>query len=179
MENRGHILAVDLHRHKLALIEGNLRRLGIAIAEVRALDGLSLPAAYDGTFQRVLVDAPCSGLGVLHRRIDARYRLREADISSLVSLQRGLLKRGAAALSPGGVLVYSTCTVSKRENQQNFAWLLEQEKDLEPVAITPFFPRLPAEDFPAPWMVQLLPSRHDCDGFFIACCRKKGGLGDG
>jgi len=173
MENRGHILALDLHPHKLSLIEGNLSRLGINIVQTQAGDGRSLPDSLDGTFDRVLLDAPCSGLGVLHRRLDARYKIKEEQIVSLVKIQRQLLQRAARLLKPGGKLVYSTCTVSRRENQENIAWFFEQEKDYCPGEIRPFFPSLPESHFDSPGMIQLLPFLHDCDGFFIACGQKK------
>ncbi len=178
MENRGHILALDIHPHKLALIDGNVRRLGIQIVEAETGDGRTLAAAYDGRFDGVLLDAPCSGLGVLHRRLDARYKIKEESIPALRQIQRDLLRRIARLLKPGGKLVYSTCTISKEENQGNIEWFLKQEKDFAPVDICSFFPGLPKNQFSAPHMLQLLPSRHDCDGFFIACCQKKGDGGD-
>lgn len=174
MENRGEILAWDIHEHKLALITGNLRRLGITIATVRQGDAGVLPASYDGSFDNVLLDAPCSGLGVLRRRLDARYRVEEGSIAALARLQRDLLARAARLLAPGGRLLYSTCTITREENQDNAAWFLREHPDFAPADIRAAFPSLAAADFEAPHLVQLLPSRHGCEGFFIACFVRKG-----
>lgn len=109
------VVAVDRHLHRCALVVENAERLGLnADISVVGADGLSLPFR-PATFDRVLVDAPCSGLGSLRRRPDARWRITRADVDELVVLQRALLGAAAASVKPGGTVVFSACTLTLEE----------------------------------------------------------------
>ena len=111
----GFVVAADVRVGRAALIAENARRLGCAPLAVVAADGRQ-PPFRARQFDRVLVDAPCSGLGVLRRRPDARWRIHEADVDRLAALQRELLAQAVQLVAPGGVLVYSVCTLTAAES---------------------------------------------------------------
>ena len=116
MENQGTIVACDVRAEKLERVEENCRRLGIEIVRTCLPDDPALaPAA--APFDVVLVDAPCSNTGVLARRVEARHRLRPADVASLRQVQAGLLQKASRLVRPGGALVYSTCSIESAENE--------------------------------------------------------------
>jgi 16S rRNA (cytosine967-C5)-methyltransferase len=119
------VVAVDVHRHRCALVVENAERLGLTerIASVCA-DGTALPFR-PGTFDRVLVDAPCSGLGSLRRRPDARWRITRADVDELVTLQRSLLAAAAAMVKTGGTVVFSACTLTLEETVGVDEWAVD------------------------------------------------------
>lgn len=158
MENRGRLVCVDSGRRKLDILREHGRRLGVTICEVRAGD-LRSPAVLEGLrTDRALVDAPCTGLGVLRRHPELKWR-PGAGLSAmpeLVRLQRELLSAAVDALRPGGVLVYSVCTLTDEEGPEQRRWLLEQR------------PELAAEDEG----LRLWPHRSGTDGFFVARFRR-------
>lgn len=118
MGDRGTVVAVDLFEHKLGLLRKAAQRLGLGSIVTRRLDARHLASSdLAGLADAVLVDAPCSGLGVLRRRPDLRWRLKEVDLAGLAGLQADILAAAAACVRPGGVLVYATCTVEPEENQ--------------------------------------------------------------
>ncbi len=117
----GHVLALDRHPKRLRLVGRGVRRLdlgGVATLERDATKPMKELAERDGPFDRILIDAPCSGLGALRRNPDARWRLRPEDFAELASVQREILEAAADVLRPGGSLVYSTCTVTPEENEK-------------------------------------------------------------
>lgn len=166
MQNRGRILSCDIHPHKINLIEENRRRLGATIIEACRQDAASLHEQFANQADRVLVDAPCSGLGVLRRRPDLRWR-REKALGELPILQQAILRSSAQCVRPGGVLVYSTCTLEDDENigvVNNFLaasphFSLESAGMLLPVKRTET-------------VLTLWPQRDGVDGFFIARLRR-------
>lgn len=120
LAGEGHVLALDRHERRLRLVGRGARRLGIGgIATLGrdATKSLADLAERDGPFDRILIDAPCSGLGALRRNPDARWRLSPEDLPDLARVQRALLESAASVLRPGGTLVYSTCTVTPEENE--------------------------------------------------------------
>lgn len=174
MGDRGRVIANDLHPGRLALVEENCRRLGITCVEATAGDGRALPDRFAGAADRVLLDAPCSGLGVLNRRPDARWRRREGSIRELAALQRDLLAAAGRLVRPGGVLVYSTCTVEPEENDGVCDAFLAEHPHFTPETLEPFLPPpLATADRGASGRLQLLPFRHGVDGFFIARFRRR------
>jgi len=178
MANRGEIRAFDIYPHKLDLIRENCRRLGITIVQTQAGDARDLPGVPDGWADGVLVDAPCSGLGVLCRRPDARWQKKMTDIPELSALQREIISSASRKVRPGGRLVYATCTISPAENQELVGWFLGQNPDFQLDEIASFrsLPLGEADQAQArQGMIQLLPHRHGTDGMFIARMRRKGG----
>ncbi len=174
MEDKGRILACDIYDHKLARIEENARRLGINTIETRLLDAREIGTLYEGVADRVLVDAPCSGLGVLRRKADARWRKKQEDLQSLPAFQLAILESAARAVKRGGILVYSTCTVEPAENGEVVQQFLRKhaEYTLEPTGA--FLPssamaaRHREED-----LLQLMPQTDQVDGFFIARMKRR------
>jgi len=170
MEDRGRILACDIYEHKLRRIEENAARLGLHILETKLLDGRRIGEVYRGQADRVLVDAPCSGLGVLRRKPDARWKKDPKILRELPELQRALLESASMALKPGGVLVYSTCTITPEENRQVAEAFLDAHRDFCLEDTGSFLP----SGRPGEKMVQLYPQRDGTDGFFIVRMRRKG-----
>ncbi|MGZ6957938.1 MAG: RsmB/NOP family class I SAM-dependent RNA methyltransferase, partial [Acidimicrobiia bacterium] len=159
MGDRGLVVAVDRHAGRTRMIGAAAGRLGLASVRPVVADGARLPFGA-GRFDRVLVDAPCSGLGVLRRRPEARWRLRPEAIDELAALQRELLLAAAAAVRPGGRVVYSVCTLSRAETVAIDEWAETALPDFRAV-----------EPPGAPWQrvgrgARLLPSAADTDGMY-------------
>ncbi|OPX84212.1 MAG: Ribosomal RNA small subunit methyltransferase B [Pelotomaculum sp. PtaB.Bin104] len=174
MDNRGEILSVDIHPHKLNLIKENCERLGIGIVQELAADARELPKNLQGWADFVLIDAPCSGLGVLRRRPDARWRKEPDQIPAIVKLQAEILTNAACCLKEGGVLVYSTCTINHEENQGQVEKFLGLHPDFVPEDLSQFLPVILDLKGTMPHgYLQLLPHRHGMDGFFISRMRKR------
>lgn len=166
MGDRGLVLAVDRNIRRLRDLVANCRRLGISSARALVADGRALGLR---SVDRVLVDAPCSGLGVLARRTDLRWRKREEDIPRLAELQLQLIAAGANLLKPGGVLVYSTCTIEDQENEEVVARLLAQRDDLILESAAAF---VPLEAITEGGFLRTYPHRHGLDGTFGARLRR-------
>lgn len=118
MENTGQILAIEPKPERLRLLEENIQRLGVSCVTVQQADGLTFETGSDLLFDKVLVDAPCSGSGTLRRHPEMLPQAKKLDLAALNKLQKALLRRGFALLKPGGVLVYSTCSILPEENRQ-------------------------------------------------------------
>ncbi|RXT15048.1 16S rRNA (cytosine(967)-C(5))-methyltransferase RsmB [Ammoniphilus sp. CFH 90114] len=171
MNNSGHILALDIHEHKIKLITSQAERLGIDIIQTKQADARELPDnLYNGLFDRILVDAPCSGFGVIRRKPDLKWQKRPQDIEEIAKVQLSILKQAAKWLKPGGYLVYSTCTVDPEENSRLVHRFLEEEPslsldsslvDIMPSVLRPYFHKTGS-------YVQLLPHQFGSDGFFIS-----------
>ncbi len=167
MENTGQLVACDLYEHKINLLETGARRLGLSIIEPRLRDA----AVSDdiGEFDRILCDLPCSGLGILGRKPEIRYK-SVTFLDNLPDLQYGILCNSLLHLKPGGILVFSTCTLNPQENEQNLHRLLAEHSDLVPHPILQELPRLCNEQA---HYINLFPHVHGTDGFFIAAVRRK------
>lgn len=160
MENSGEILACDLHGSKLPLVEKAAARLGISIIRTLERDSSKKDPAFRETFDRVICDVPCSGLGVMAKKPEIRYKSMN-EAKELPPLQYGILCAAADALRPGGTLVYSTCTILPDENENNVRRFLGEHPDF---CLSGFGNGA----FGAPdGMLTLMPDR-DTDGFFIA-----------
>jgi len=177
MQNEGEILAFDVHEHKLELIDRLAQRLGITIIRPLLGDARDLVGVKPRSQQRVLVDAPCSGLGVLRRRADLRWLKTEQDLLDLPRLQLAILERAAACVDIGGDLVYSTCTIEPEENFELVKTFRSAHPEFEPVnlsEILPFTLEDPRDLQQArKGMLQLLPHRHGTDGFFLTKFRRR------
>lgn len=171
MENKGRIIAVDTRANRLELLKNNRRRLGITNIEVMEADGTTLQ--FEPQVDRILIDAPCSGTGVLNRRSDLRHRRKPEDIASLAKLQYDLLDNADHLLKPGGVLVYATCAVEPEENEQVIDKFVAQHPDYRFDDLTPYFPKELAQKHDLEYRLrtgklQILPSMSNLSGFFIA-----------
>lgn len=152
MENRGRVVAFDLHDSKLSLIKRGGQGLGLGIIETAAHNGYTAHPDFIGKADRVLCDAPCSGLGVIAKKPDLRFK-KPDDIARLPEIQLRLLTASAEYVKPGGTLLYSTCTLSKAENEGVAQRFLETERGFE---------------LDGCGMRTLFPQEHGSDGFFIA-----------
>ena len=196
LAGRGEVVSCDIHPHKEALIAAQAQRLGLSVVKTVVADARELGSLYPPeSFDRILLDAPCSGLGVIRRKPELKWTKREEEIAELAHLQEELLEAVHGLLKPGGVLVYSTCTTEPEENAQQAEAFLRRHPEFRP---EPFPDSLvrglaspPVPDEPVPsddrslrlpseerrrelaeaaerGSLQLLPSDFGTDGFFIA-----------
>lgn len=167
MENQGKVLALDTRRARLELVRENASRLGASNIETQLLDARKAGTEYEGVFDVVLVDAPCTGLGVLRRRPDLRWRKDAGDAARLHELQSQILNGVAPAVKPGGVLLYSTCSIHPAENDVSIEQFLGSHPDFFRDTLLPYVP-----DALHPWVtqgtLQLYTHVHGTDGFYIA-----------
>lgn len=167
MENRGEVLSCDIHPHKIALLEKGAQRLGITSLHARVQDASARCEELIGQMDIVVADVPCSGLGVIRKKPDIRYR-DLAPTERLPQVQAAILENVSRYVKPGGALLYSTCTVLKRENEDMANAFLARH------------PEFQLEAFPVPdglggqngGMLTLYPHVHEADGFFICKLRK-------
>ncbi len=174
-QNRAQILALDLHPQRLRLVAQGAARLGCRGIETRPWD-LTRPPDFlaPGSFDRVLVDAPCSGLGVLRRNPESRWRRCAADLPRLAQLQRTILGQVASLVRPGGVLVYSLCTFGPAETDGVVADFTAAHPDFVQEDLRPLVPGHWGELIDAQGCLRTLPHRHaGMDGFFAARFRRK------
>ncbi|MBM7560539.1 16S rRNA (cytosine(967)-C(5))-methyltransferase RsmB [Fusibacter tunisiensis] len=162
MSNKGRILARDISPQKIGLIQENSERLGIDILEVQVFDAMKYDDTLTGTADVVLVDAPCSGFGIIRRKPDIKYNKSEADLQALTEIQFKILETASEYVKPGGVLIYSTCTINDEENGAIVHEFLRHHPQyvLTPVSGVP--------GVTEEGTVQLFPNVHASDGFFIA-----------
>ena len=166
MKNEGTILSCDLHEKKLRLIDAGAERLGIGILETMARDAREEKPDWIGAFDLVMTDVPCSGLGVIGKRPEIRWKSEE-ELSALPDIQAAIMDRAASFVRPGGVLLYSTCTVLDAENGEQIHRFLARH------------PEYQAEEFQVgDWesrdgMLAFWPHIHGTDGFFAAKLRRK------
>lgn len=176
MNNEGRIISADVHPHKMRLIKENADRLGVKIIEPVVLDATELHKMYEGKADCILVDAPCSGLGVLRRRPEIRWRKTNAQINELSQLQAEILASAAKCLKPGGTLVYSTCTVTHEENIDVIMDFLNNNDEFSLDSLTGILPAsltdAPGTETLAKGYIQFLPHIHGTDGFFISRLKK-------
>lgn len=170
MGGDGEVVAVERHPGRARALAANAERLGATIVEVR--EGDAAEPQPGAPFDRVLLDPPCSDLGTLQARPDVRWRKRPEQVEELAALQRGLLETAAGMVRPGGVLVYSTCTISPRENEEQMAALLERRAEFTADDLGAEHPGLGAAADGR--FLQLLPHHHGTDGFFMARLRRAG-----
>ncbi|MFT8320887.1 MAG: 16S rRNA (cytosine(967)-C(5))-methyltransferase RsmB [Bacillus sp. (in: firmicutes)] len=174
MNNKGQVLSVDLHEHKVKLIRQNADRLELDTIETKVMDSRKLDEVLEeGSFDRILIDAPCSGFGVMRRKPDIKYTKAEKDIERLHTIQLQLLEKMSPLLKKGGLLIYSTCTVDANENEEVAVRFLEQNSDF--YQDTTLVERMPESVRPyvKEHELQVLPQYFGSDGFYIAALRKQ------
>ena len=155
LKGSGHVEARDLTDHKVDLIRENIERTGLTNIEAVRQDATASDEASYEKADIVIADLPCSGLGVLGKKTDLKYKMTEEIQCELVNLQRKILSTVCAYVKPGGTLVYSTCTINRKENEENAAWFEKRFPEFKKVKER-----------------QMLPGRDASDGFYIALFRK-------
>ena len=168
MRGEGQVVAMERNAQRADALRANVERMKAPNVEVVTGDARDAPP---GPFDRVLLDPPCSDLGTLQARPDVRWRKSPEQIAELAAFQRELLDAGLARLRPGGVLVYSSCTISPAENEEQIERLLADRPDVERDDLTLDRPEVAHPSYPG--YLQLLPHRDGADGFFIARLRRR------
>ena len=178
MKNRGRIVALDTDERRLGELPKRATRAGVHNWEAKVVPPDALPddllAKLAGKADAVLIDAPCSGTGVLRRNPDTRFRLKPDDVARFSTLQRDLLARYAALAKPGGRIVYATCSVLRAEDEDVVDAVLREHPELELLPPSTTLGSELADRLGASRYLRLLPHLHGTDGFFAALLRKKG-----
>ena len=173
MRNQGCVEARDLTEYKVDLIRENVQRAGVSCVVPKVKDAEQLDAEWIGKADVVIADLPCTGYGVIGRKPDIKYYASKEKEEELVRIQRAILANAASYVKPGGTLLYSTCTVNRKENSENAAWFLEQFP-FEAVSLDELLPDELKSGETAKGQLQLIPGVHKTDGFFLAKFRKDG-----
>ena len=168
MKGTGSITSCDIHAHKTVLIQKGAERLGIESISVRQQDASQCVTEWIGTKDVVIADVPCSGLGIIRKKPDIRYK-DLSEMAQLPQLQLQILKNQAAYVKPGGTLLYSTCTLARAENEGVVERFLEENTEfyLKALDLPQIFPKN------TNGMLALVPGEYDTDGFFIAKLRRQ------
>ena len=167
MGGKGSITSCDVHAHKVGLIENGAQRLGLTNITARQQDATAFVPEWEAAMDVVIADVPCSGLGIIRKKPDIRYKNLE-ELKALPALQLAILANQARYVKKGGVLIYSTCTVLKAENEDVVSAFLEKHEDysVEPLDLPAVFPKNESG------MLTLIPGQYDTDGFFICRLRR-------
>ena len=166
MGDRGEVLSRDLHENKLRRIQSSAKRLGLECIRTTSADARTYEQEYEQYFDVVIADVPCSGLGIIRKKPDIRYKVL-AETENLPAIQLAILRNTAKYVKPGGTLIYSTCTVLHRENEAVVEAFLSENQDYR---LEPFSVSGPVGDTKG--MITLWPHVHGTDGFFIAKLRR-------
>ena len=173
MQNQGEIIAVDVSPTKLQLVQENCQRLGISMVKAKALDATRPLPFPPGSFDGCLVDAPCTGLGTLRRHPEGKWRNRGADITRLQEMQGQILRQAALLVRQGGILVYSTCTLTQEENEGVIEAFLTEHKEFALENAARLLPRECEGLVDEKGCLRTMPHRHGMDGFFAARIKKE------
>lgn len=168
MENEGSIMSCDIYEHKVDLMKYNAQRLGADIVSATLKDATQLPSTWKEQFDKVLVDAPCSGLGILQKKLDMRWRKDESILSELPPLQLDILEKASNTVKPGGRLVYSTCTLNKKENEDVVRAFLAKHSEFSVEMVPSDFPLSSTDG-----MITTNPAIDHMDGFFMVSMIKQ------
>ena len=168
----GQVISRDLTDAKIALIEENIQRMGAEHITAECQDALVFRTEDKETADVVMADLPCSGLGVIGRKADIKYRMSREDMKALAKLQREILSVVQAYVKPGGCLIYSTCTVNPEENVENVRWF-QKNFSFETESLAELLPEGIYSDTVERGYIQLMPGEYGTDGFFIARFRRR------
>ena len=172
MEGFGTVDARDISQYKVNLIEENIQRLNSINVQAKVQDATIFDVESECKADIVLADVPCSGYGVIGKKPEIKYRSTTQKEEELVILQRTILDKAAEYVKPRGVLVFSTCTIAKEENEENMMWFMNNHPfKLE--SIDEFIPEELHSETTGLGYLQMLPGVHGTDGFFIARFRRK------
>jgi len=169
MRNTGHVAAFDIHKNKLSLIKQNLDRIGITNTTCDVMDATVYSEDLFECADRILIDVPCSGLGIIRKKPEIKWSKHIKDIKSIIDTQRKIMENASKYVKKGGVLLYSTCTLNKEENENNVDWFINAHPEfkIEPVSLG----KLDNINYSDKGYVTIFPNEY-MDGFFIAKIRK-------
>ena len=170
LEGTGKVNAFDLHENKLSLINENLERLGLNNVEVDVMDATKLDPKYVAYADKVLIDVPCSGLGIIRKKPEIKWNKSRKSLKDLVPTQREIMENAWAYLKNGGTMIYSTCTLNTEENQDNIEWFLNKHKDAKVEKI--FLGNMDNFIYNNDGSLTILPNEY-MDGFYICKISKK------
>jgi len=168
----GRLLAIDMRPRGLTELKRNVRRLGLPSVRSVCADGTRVPLPDDARFDRVLLDAPCSGLGTLRQHPEIRWRRSAAGITAIAARQEALLRAAAARVRPGGCLVYMTCTISRVENDEVLRGFLVAQPEFAIADAAGVLPDGVRDLVDTEGILRTFPHRHGLDGFFAARLRR-------
>ncbi len=151
MEDRGEIICGDIHPHRVELIKQGVNRLHLTSITPKVMDATSLEGLEEESFDRVLCDVPCSGYGVLGRKSDIKYHMQSSDMDEIIPIQAAILNKASQMVKKGGIVVYSTCTLNKKENEKQIEKFIKNH-----------------ENFTLLQQETVFPYTYDSDGFFMA-----------
>ena len=166
MENEGEIVSVDIHEHKMSLIENNSKRLGIDIIKTKCMDSTVFLKDFENSFDKVLADVPCTGLGIISKKPDIKWKADE--MSEIIKVSEKILTNALRYVKIGGEILFSTCTLNREENELMLNKILKEHKNFEPVDITMDLPEVLRKDTAKSGYVTFYPNVDGIDGFFIA-----------
>lgn len=157
MKNKGKIIAMDIHEWKLKELRDRCARAGVDVLETKLIESNKTVKRMENSFDRVLLDVPCSGLGVLRRNPDTKWKLTMEEIDRLVDLQKEIISKYSEMAKPGGVMVYATCSILHRENEAQVKWFLDSEA---------------GKNWTLQKEMRVWPHKHGFDGFYAAVLKK-------
>lgn len=169
LNNTGEVLGFDLHENKLELVKENYERLGITNIKLAQMDATKLDAKLVSYADRVLLDVPCSGIGIIRKKPEIKWTKKRKDLKEIVEVQREILENAWEYLKTGGVMVYSTCTLNKEENEENIKWFLSKHKDTTIEKV--FIGKGANLCYDQMGTLTILPNEY-MDGFFVAKIKK-------
>jgi len=168
MKDRGTVIARDIHEHKVKLIEDAVERLGLGIVKTEVFDAAELDERIVQKADRVLIDAPCSGLGIIRKKPDIKWARNQEDMDEITGLQKKIIHTASSYVKPGGVLVYSTCTINPMENEDIIEDFIRSNGEFGMEDVSSFLPeKLQKPEAHKGW-IQMYPNIDKTDGFFIA-----------
>lgn len=171
LQGTGQVFVRDISPDKVFLIEESMRRQKLKNMDVKVRDARNLDETLVEKADIVFCDVPCSGLGVIGKKPDIKYRMNKCSMEDLVILQREILTASMNYLKPGGIMMYSSCTINKEENEQQVKWMIENF-DMELISMKEELPVI-LKTSESDYGLQLFPGVHETDGFFLAKLRKK------
>ncbi len=172
LQNSGRVEARDVSEEKAELIRENAQRMQVRNLAVKVRDARVFEEEMEESADILYLDVPCSGLGVMGKKRDIKYHVTEESLAELVRLQREIISACWRYVKPGGVILYSTCTIHKEENEKQVEWMC-REFPLHTESLNTYLPEMLRCEEAESGMLQLVPGIHDCDGFFLARLRRK------
>ena len=170
LEGKGKVYGFDLHENKLSLIKENAERLGLNNIEVKEMDATKMDSLYVSSADKVLIDVPCSGIGIIRKKPEIKWNKTRKSLKELIPTQREIMENAWQYLKNGGTMIYSTCTLNKEENEDNVEWFLNKHKDAKVEKI--FLGNMDNFVYNADGSLTILPNEY-MDGFYIAKIVKK------